>query len=172
MVGSLITRALIMLVGYLYPAYKCFKCVEMNRLDTKQLTFWCKYWIILAVLTVLERLGDTFASWMPLYGEAKIAFIVYLWNPKTSGTEYIYSSVLRPMVAPHERDIDRHLNELTTRVLDIIFHYCQRSSVYLKLLFMEILQFVVSHASSAGSEQEKDRGIINLLRHMALSLHP
>ncbi|KAH7440917.1 hypothetical protein KP509_03G016100 [Ceratopteris richardii] len=85
MVGSLITRALIMLVGYLYPAYKCFKCVEMNRLDTKQLTFWCKYWIILAVLTVLERLGDTFASWMPLYGEAKIAFIVYLWNPKTSG---------------------------------------------------------------------------------------
>eukprot|EP00250_Pteridium_aquilinum_P015031 c22340_g1_i2 orf=88-714(+) len=83
MMGSLITRALIMAVGYVYPAYKCFKCVEMNRPDVEQLRFWCQYWIIIAVVTVLERLGDTFVSWLPLYSEAKLAFIIFLWSPRT-----------------------------------------------------------------------------------------
>ncbi|KAI5073170.1 hypothetical protein GOP47_0011183 [Adiantum capillus-veneris] len=146
MMGSLITRALIMVVGYVYPAYKCFKCVEMNRPDVEQLRFWCQYWIIIAIVTVLERLGDTFVSWLPLYSEAKLAFIIYLWCPKTLGTTYVYSSFLRPLVATHEGDIDRNLNELTARALDMIADYWQRGSVYAQSRFMEILQFVASQA--------------------------
>eukprot|EP00250_Pteridium_aquilinum_P015032 c22340_g1_i3 orf=88-507(+) len=130
MMGSLITRALIMAVGYVYPAYKCFKCVEMNRPDVEQLRFWCQYWIIIAVVTVLERLGDTFVSWLPLYSEAKLAFIIFLWSPRTLGTTFVYSSFLRPLVATHEGDIDRNLNELTTRPGDMIARYWQRGSVY------------------------------------------
>lgn len=144
--GSLITRALIMVVGYAYPAYKCFKCVEMNRPDVEQLRFWCQYWIIIAVVTVLERLGDTFVSWLPLYSEAKLAFIIYLWCPKTLGTTYVYSSFLRPLVATHEGDIDRNLNELTTRAVDMLAYYWQKGSVYVQSRFMEILQFVASQA--------------------------
>ncbi|MCO5557004.1 hypothetical protein L7F22_010559 [Adiantum nelumboides] len=146
MMGSLITRALIMVVGYVYPAYKCFKCVEMNRPDVEQLRFWCQYWIIVAVVTVLERLGDTFVSWLPLYSEAKLAFIIYLWCPKTLGTTYVYSSFLRPLVATHEGDIDRNLNEMTTRAVDAIAVYWQKGLVYVQSRFMEILQFVASQA--------------------------
>lgn len=151
--GSLITRALIMAVGYVYPAYKCFKCVEMNRPDVEQLRFWCQYWIIIAVVTVSERLGDTFVSWLPLYSEAKLAFIIYLWCPKTLGTTYVYSSFLRPLVATHEVDIDRQLNEFSTRAGDVLAFYWQKGSAYAQSRFMELLQFVASQAPPARPEQ-------------------
>ncbi|KAJ0479001.1 hypothetical protein HanHA300_Chr00c0882g0819841 [Helianthus annuus] len=63
MIGSFLTRGLVMLFGYAYPAYECFKSVEKNKPDIEQLRFWCQYWILVAVLTVCERIGDTFISW-------------------------------------------------------------------------------------------------------------
>jgi hypothetical protein len=77
-----------LVLGYAYPAYDCYKTVELNRPDVEQLRFWCQYWfvscapslllwariynvlifhdlgrILLAVLTAMERVGDDFASW-------------------------------------------------------------------------------------------------------------
>ncbi|XP_018449502.1 HVA22-like protein h isoform X2 [Raphanus sativus] len=43
--------------------------------------------ILMAALTIFERVGDTFASWVPLYCEAKLAFFIYLWFPKTRLTK-------------------------------------------------------------------------------------
>jgi receptor expression-enhancing protein 1/2/3/4 len=83
MMGSFLTRGIIMLLGYVYPAYECFKIVERKKPELEHLRFWCQYWIIIAVLTVLERVGDILVSWVPMYSEAKLAFIIYLWYPKT-----------------------------------------------------------------------------------------
>lgn len=141
-----------MVSGYVYPAYECFKTVEKNRPDVEQLQFWCQYWMIIAVLTMLERLGDTFISWLPMYSEAKLAFIIYLWYPKTKGTTYVYSTFLRPFVANHEREIDRHLNELRTRAGDLAFQYWQRGSVYAQSRFMEVLQYVASQSPSTPQQ--------------------
>jgi hypothetical protein len=33
-----------MALGYAYPAYKCYKSVEIPKPDTEQLSFWCQYW--------------------------------------------------------------------------------------------------------------------------------
>jgi receptor expression-enhancing protein 1/2/3/4 len=82
-----------LVLGYAYPAYDCYKTVELNRPEVEQLRFWCQYWsvdcapssvlvgncvcmslhlirfmiffcrILLAVLTVLERVGENFVSW-------------------------------------------------------------------------------------------------------------
>eukprot|EP00250_Pteridium_aquilinum_P003747 c14046_g1_i1 orf=153-848(+) len=109
--------------------------------------------MIIAVLTMLERLGDTFISWLPMYNEAKLAFIIYLWYPKTKGTTYVYSTFLRPFVANHERDIDRHLNELRTRAGDLAFQYWQRGSVYAQSRFMEVLQYVASQSPPSTPQQ-------------------
>ncbi|MFS8028944.1 hypothetical protein Hanom_Chr16g01516491 [Helianthus anomalus] len=48
-----------MVFGYAYLAYECFKSVEKNKPDIEQLRFL----ILVAVLTVSERIGDTFVSW-------------------------------------------------------------------------------------------------------------
>ncbi|GJV66566.1 putative HVA22-like protein g [Tanacetum coccineum] len=105
-IGSFLTRGLIMVFGYAYPGNDCFKSVEKNKPDIKELRFWCQYWyyirlnlfkftgldlklyhdvfkILVAGLTVCERIGDTFLSWVPMNSEAKLAFYIYLWFPKT-----------------------------------------------------------------------------------------
>lgn len=37
-----------MVFGYAYPAYECFKTVEMNKPDIQELRFWCQYWYMAA----------------------------------------------------------------------------------------------------------------------------
>ncbi|KAE8731390.1 HVA22-like protein h [Hibiscus syriacus] len=147
MIGSLLTRGLVMAFGYAYPAYECYKTVEMNKPDIDQLRFWCQYWILVAALTVCERIGDTFISWVPMYSEAKLAFYIYLWFPKTRGTTYVYDSFFRPYVAKHENEIDRNLLELRTRAGDMAVLYWQRAASYGQTRIFEILQYVASQST-------------------------
>nr|AYM54767.1 HVA22-like transcript variant X7 [Cymbidium ensifolium] len=154
MIGSFLTRTLALVLGYAYPAYECFKTVELNRPEIEQLRFWCQYWILVAALTVFERVGDTFISWMPMYSEAKVAFFVYLWYPKTRGTTYIYETFLRPYVASHETEIDRNLLELKARACDMVFLYWQKAAIYGQTRIFEIFQYI---ASQAPQQQTRSR---------------
>nr|CAB3448622.1 unnamed protein product [Digitaria exilis] len=148
MIGSLVTGVLTLVLGYAYPAYDCYKTVELNRPEVEQLRFWCQYWILLAVLTVLERVGENFVSWLPMYSEAKLAFIVYLWYPKTRGTAYVYESFFKPYIAKHETEIDRNLLELRTRAGDMAVVYFQRVANYVQSRSYEILQYIASQSPS------------------------
>ncbi|KAG0588158.1 hypothetical protein KC19_2G220800 [Ceratodon purpureus] len=158
MVGSFITRAIIVAVGYVYPAYECYKIVEMRQPELEHLRFWCQYWMIIAVMTVFERLGDVFISWVPMYSEAKLAFIIYLWYPKTMGTTYVYHTLLRPFVAKHESEIDQNLNELSTRAGDIALLWWQRGSGYAQARFYELLQFLASQSNRAQQTSVSTQG--------------
>ncbi|XP_077246520.1 putative HVA22-like protein g [Tasmannia lanceolata] len=155
MMGSFLTRGLAMVLGYAYPAYECFKTVEKNKPEIEQLRFWCQYWILVAMLTVFERVGDTFVSWVPMYSEAKLAFFVYLWYPKTRGTTYVYDTFLRPYLAKHETEIDRNLLELRTRAGDIVVLYWQKAASYGQSRIFEILQYVASQSPSPQPAQQR-----------------
>ncbi|XP_008448000.2 putative HVA22-like protein g [Cucumis melo] len=108
-----------MAFGYVYPAYECFKTVERRPLEIFQLLFWCHYWIIVALLTVFERVGDPLISWLPLYNIAKLALFIYLWHPKTKGAACMFDVVLKPFISKHEAKIDRCLVELRLKTADI-----------------------------------------------------
>ncbi|XP_056849268.1 HVA22-like protein h isoform X2 [Raphanus sativus] len=166
MIGSFLTRGLVydsvllidvpkMVFGYAYPAYECYKAVEKNKPEIQQLRFWCQYWILVAALTVFERVGDTFASWVPLYSEAKLAFFIYLWFPKTRGTTYVYDSFFRPYVAKHENEIDRNLVELRTRAGDMAVIYCRKAVCYGQTRVTDILQFVALQSTPKPKPKEK-----------------
>ncbi|KAK6938942.1 TB2/DP1/HVA22-related protein, partial [Dillenia turbinata] len=148
MIGSFLTRGLVMIFGYAYPAYECFKTVEKNRPEIEQLRFWCQYWILVAVLTVFERFGDALISWVPMYSEFKLAFFIYLWNPKMQGTTYVYESFFKPYVAKHETEIDRNLLELRTRAGDIAIMYWQKAATYGQTRIFEILQYVAAQSTA------------------------
>ncbi|KAK4390779.1 HVA22-like protein i [Sesamum angolense] len=158
MIGSLITRGLLLIFGYAYPAYECFKTVEMNKPEIEQLRFWCQYWILVAVLTVCERIGDMFIGWVPMYAEAKVAFFIYLWFPKTKGTTYVYDSFFRPYVAQHETEIDRNLLELRTRAGDMAVLYWQKVANYGQTRIFEILQYIASQSTPARPAQPQQQG--------------
>lgn len=157
MIGSFLTRTLGLALGYAYPAYECFKTVELNRPEIDQLRFWCQYWILVAALTVFERIADTFISWMPMYSEAKVVLFVYLWYPKTRGTSYVYETFFRPYVASHEREIDRNLLELKTRTGDMFFLYCQKAAIYGQTRIFDIFQYI---ASQAPQQQTQSRSTL------------
>ncbi|KAK9755320.1 hypothetical protein RND81_01G017700 [Saponaria officinalis] len=148
-----------MILGYAYPAFECFKTVERNKVDIHELRFWCQYWIIIAVLSVCERFGDFFISWLPLYGEMKLAFIIYLWYPKTKGTSYVYESLLRPLVSKHETDIDKHLKELRLRAWDLAIYYYQNCTDLGQSAFFNVIQYIANQSTrlKGGTIENNDR---------------
>ncbi|GAU26851.1 hypothetical protein TSUD_02530 [Trifolium subterraneum] len=159
MIGSFLTWALVSVFGYAYPAYECYKVVEKNKPEIEQLRFWCQYWILVAVLTVCERFGDTLISWVPMYSEAKLAFFIFLWYPKTKGTTYVYDSFFRPYVAKHEPEIDRNLMELRTRAGDYVVLYCQRAASYGQTRIYDILKFVSAQSTPAPRPAQQRPGV-------------
>ncbi|GAY32969.1 hypothetical protein CUMW_005000 [Citrus unshiu] len=162
MLGDFITRCLILVFGYAYPAFECYKIVEKNRVEIDQLRFWCKYWILVAMLTVLERFLDAIASWFPMYGELKLAFFIYLWSPKTQGTGFVYQSVLRPYVSKHETDIDRRILELRARLWDLAIYYWQNCAQLSQEKFFDIIKFLAGQSArfsnAPAHENQKHNG--------------
>ncbi|CAM8936590.1 unnamed protein product [Rhodiola kirilowii] len=159
MIGSLLTRGLVMVLGYAYPAFECYKTVEKNKPGIEELRFWCQYWILVAMLTVTERIGDVFISWVPMYSEAKLAFYIYLWYPKTRGTSYVYNSFFKPYMAKHETEIDRSLLELRTRAGDMVLIYWQRAASCAQTRIFDILQFVAAQSTlrTRSAQQEPEQ---------------
>ncbi|KAJ6746000.1 HVA22-LIKE PROTEINS [Salix koriyanagi] len=148
MLGDFIIRFLVLFFGYAYPAFECYKSVEKNDVDIEEIRFWCQYWIIIAFITVCERIGDIFLSWLPMYGEVKLAFFIYLWYPKTKGTSYIYDTLLKPLVARHETDIERKLHEMQARGWDFAMHYWHKYTELGQTKFFEALQYLASQSGN------------------------
>lgn len=142
MIGGFISRGLILVLAYAYPAFECFKAVENNGVEVQELRFWCQYWVIVAVLTVLERIGDIFVSWLPMYGEMKLALFIYLWYPKTKGAGYVYETYLRPYVSKHETDIDWGLLELRDRAWNLVNFHWKIGSQLVSAKILQFIQFV------------------------------
>ncbi|KAK4478781.1 hypothetical protein RD792_014280 [Penstemon davidsonii] len=146
MIGDFITRSLVLVLGYAYPAFQCFKTVEKNRVEIPELRFWCQYWILVAAITIFERIGDIFVSWLPMYGEMKLALFIYLWYPKTKGTGYVYETFLRPYVSKHETDIDRSLLEFRERAWNFAIYYWHNCTQLGSTKILQLLQFVASQS--------------------------
>ncbi|XP_062201340.1 HVA22-like protein i isoform X2 [Phragmites australis] len=148
MLGGLLSRVLLLAFGYAYPAYECYKTVELNKPEIEQLIFWCQYWILVALLTVLERFGDASISWLPLYSEAKLMFFIYLWCPRTKGTTYVYETFFRPYISQHENDIDRNILEFRARASDMLIVYWQKSATLGQNTFFNILKYFAAQSPS------------------------
>ncbi|GAA0172710.1 membrane traffic protein [Lithospermum erythrorhizon] len=115
--------------------------------------------ILVAVITVFERVGDIFISWMPMYGEAKLALFIYMWYPKTKGCGYIYESIVRPYISKHEPDIDRSLQELRARGIDFVIYYWANFSKIAQTKFFEIIQFVASQSANIARPKSEDADV-------------
>ncbi|XP_040241828.1 uncharacterized protein [Aegilops tauschii subsp. strangulata] len=45
----------------------------------------CSCRVLVAMPTVVERFVDWTVSWLPMYGEAKLLLVIYLWHPSAHG---------------------------------------------------------------------------------------
>ncbi|KAK4797608.1 hypothetical protein SAY86_029934 [Trapa natans] len=156
MLGVLATRCLIMVFGYAYPAFHCFGMVEKNQANVEELQFWCRYWIIMAIVTTLERITDLLISWSPMYNELKLAFILYLWHPKTKGTAHVYETFLHPFIAQHENHIERKLAEWGDMAWDVAVFYCHHCAILGQAALFKLLHFLASQSEKFSESASKD----------------
>ncbi|CAL0309987.1 unnamed protein product [Lupinus luteus] len=157
MLGNFITRCLILILGYAYPGFECYKTVERNKVDFVELRFWCQYWIIVALFTVLEKFADVFIGWLPLYGEMKLALFIYLWYPKTKGTWYVYDNVLRPYASKHENDIHVKFQEWRTMAWDLAIFYWQICTELGQSATFQVMDFLTAQHTKFSSKTKKTK---------------
>ncbi|KAK4754646.1 hypothetical protein SAY87_002750 [Trapa incisa] len=144
-----------MVLGYIYPAYKCYKIVHKDQPNAEQLLFWCRYWILIAFATVCEKACDMIISWLPLYGEAKLAFFVYLWHHKTKGAEYIYNYSCKVFLKKHEGEIDRYFMEMRKKAEDRAALSWQKAACYGLTTILETLENPSSTPASLPEHKTK-----------------
>ncbi|XP_057307338.1 receptor expression-enhancing protein 1-like isoform X2 [Hydractinia symbiolongicarpus] len=109
MVSALISRVIMLVFGTLYPAYRSYKAIK-NK-DVKEYVKWMMYWIIFALFITCETFADIFISWLPLYYEIKIVFIIWLLSPATKGSSILYRKFVHPRLLKHERAIDKYISK-------------------------------------------------------------
>ena len=79
-------------VGFLYPAYKSLHAI-MND-DREASITWMRYWVVLAVFSILETLVDPLLDFLPGYLLGKCLFLVWCMAPsKHSGSNLVFTQV-------------------------------------------------------------------------------
>jgi len=116
MLGDWLCRVLIQVFGFVWPAYQCYKAIEQK--NSEAVREWCIYWFVMALFTLAERVLDTFVFWIPLYYEAKLLFVVWLWHPSFKGAGSLYNNTLQPLLSAHEAQIDRQVADLRALASD------------------------------------------------------
>ncbi|KAG8089012.1 hypothetical protein GUJ93_ZPchr0011g27163 [Zizania palustris] len=102
---------------------------------------------------------ESFVSWMPMYGEIKLAFFVYLWYPKTKGSDVVYDTFIRPTVMQYEPNIEERLLNLRAKSGQLLSFYIKNFADKGTALFMDVLRYVVSERPEAPiSERSRSSG--------------
>lgn len=83
------------LAGLLYPAYCSLRVLaDPEKADATQ---WLAYWIVYTAFTVIEQPLYMFLSFIPLYAELKLAFVLWLQLPQFFGATLLYTAYLEPL---------------------------------------------------------------------------
>uniref|UniRef100_A0A8D1V6F3 Receptor expression-enhancing protein n=1 Tax=Sus scrofa TaxID=9823 RepID=A0A8D1V6F3_PIG len=121
MVSWMISRAVVLVFGMLYPAYYSYKAVKTK--NVKEYVRWMMYWIVFALYTVIETVADQTVAWFPLYYELKIAFVIWLLSPYTKGASLIYRKFLHPLLSAKEREIDDYIVQAKERGYETMVNF-------------------------------------------------
>ncbi|KAJ2795539.1 hypothetical protein H4R20_005847, partial [Coemansia guatemalensis] len=109
-------------VGYLFPAYKCFKLLHRGpeAIGTASggggeqrdiVKSMLKHWVVMSGFTAVELVVDTFIFWLPLVGMVKVAFIAWLVLPGINGADIIYDKVVEPFLVDNEEQLDGYFQQ-------------------------------------------------------------
>jgi len=131
------------------------QALEMHKKSPEKLRGWCIYWLVLATFTVFERITDAFLFFLPLYHEAKVAFVVYLWHPKSQGALYIYDKFVAPTLSKHEELIDRKIEETQAKVGDVFFTYSKMGYAYVQKMTLQLLQSLPTAQAAMQAQQQQ-----------------
>lgn len=98
------------LVGFLYPLWESFHALRRKPapgVRDEEDSLWLTYWVTYSAFTLVESMGDLILQFIPAYHLVKILFLVWCMAPQTRGALWIYHTIIEPLFARFEGDIDR-----------------------------------------------------------------
>ncbi|KAK1628602.1 hypothetical protein QYE76_002917 [Lolium multiflorum] len=125
--------------------------VMVSTLTMASLLFFLR--IIVSMVIAFESL----ISWMPMYGEMKLAFFVYLWYPKTKGSDVVYDTFLRPIVMQYEPNIEHRLLHLRAKSGQLLNFYAKNFADKGTAFFMDVLRYVVSDKAEGSNLEQRNK---------------
>ena len=79
-------------VGFLYPAYKSLHAIMSD--DREAGLAWMRYWVVLAVFSMVETIADPLLDFFPGYLLGKCVFLVWCMAPTDkSGSNLVFTQV-------------------------------------------------------------------------------
>ncbi|CAO1419593.1 unnamed protein product [Diamesa serratosioi] len=109
MISAIISRVVILIFGYLYPAYNSYKAIRTK--NVKEYVKCMMYWIVFAFFTCIETFTDLFLAWFPFYFEIKVLFVLWLLSPVTKGSSMLYKKFVHPILTRREQEIDEYITQ-------------------------------------------------------------
>ena len=104
------------------------------------------------------QIADRFIFFLPMYSEAKVAFVVCLWHPRTTWALYVYSSWLAPFLSKHEPEIDRRIDETRTGFGDVVVRHSNDVTAWAREKFAAALAALARARAASGSAARRRRG--------------
>merc|ERR1719240_2390132 len=86
---------------YGYPAVETAKVVR-TKTDKDGLVQWTTYWVLIALLLVVESWLSTIFDMIPLFGELKLLVLAWLIHPEFMGATYLWYAQLKAPFAQLE----------------------------------------------------------------------
>jgi len=128
-------------VGFFYPLYESFKCIEDPKMP--QLRLWLSYWLVYGLFTLAEAFSDTAFSWLPFYYAMKLAFLVCCFHPVTQWAIIIFDKGVRPILERNVKQFEFSLSEMQ----DTFLQLAEKTTDQVKSKGMEVGQKIQSAVS-------------------------
>ncbi|KAM7080709.1 receptor expression-enhancing protein 4 isoform 2-T2 [Ciconia maguari] len=124
MVSWMLSRAIGLVFGMLYPAYASYKAVKTKNI--REYVRWMMYWIVFALFMATETFTDLLISWFPFYYEIKMAFVIWLLSPYTRGASLLYRKFVHPTLSRKEKEIDTYITQARERSYETMVRFGKR----------------------------------------------
>ena len=97
------------LIGVVYPAFASFIALETEeKEDDKQ---WLTYWVCFGFFQIIDCFGGIILQFIPFYFFLKVAFMVWLFHPKTMGALWLYNNYMQAYVKKYRSQIEKGIKE-------------------------------------------------------------
>ena len=79
-------------VGFIYPVVKSVQAILSEDMED-DLT-WLRYWVVLALVSLIEMAVDPMVDYFPAYLLAKCAFLIWCMAPSpNNGASFVFTQV-------------------------------------------------------------------------------
>lgn len=95
----------------------CDRIHALESEGTGDDTKWLTYWVVYAFFGLFEFFSDMILGWFPFYWLAKVAFLIWCFNPLSNGSLVVYERFIRPVFLRNQKRIDKAMSSASGAVL-------------------------------------------------------